>query len=395
MTLRFAVALPWRLGLFYAALFGVVGVQFPFWPLYLSGKGLKPSEIGVAVAASYLVRVLSNPLAGMLADRMNGRRRLLLILPLASAAATALFFFADGVWPLILITILSYAFFSAMLPLTDNLSLLCVARHGLDYGRIRLGGSLGFIVVSLLGGQGLVGAPNEAIPWACIGLMLLCWVAALPLPEPEIAADPDRKPGRAWPLLKEPSFILFLAAASLIQLSHIIYYAFASLHWRAAGLSGGVIGGLWAEGVAAEIALFALGTGVVRKLGPVRLLALGACGAALRWAVLGLSVDPMILASVQGLHALSFGATHLGAMLFISRAVPADISAAGQGIYASVAMGVVPGLGLLAAGGLYAALEGRAFLVMALCALAGLAAARALSRRWDGGLIDVRPGINA
>jgi len=392
---RFAVALPWRLGLFYAALFGVVGVQFPFWPLYLSGKGLGPSGIGAAVAASYLVRVLSNPLAGMLADRMNGRRRLLLILSLASAAATALFFAADAAWALILVTVLSYAFFSAMLPLADNLSLLCVARHGLDYGRIRLGGSLGFITLSLLGGQWLIGAPNEAIPLACIGMMLLCWAAAWFLPEPDIAADPDRKPGHAWPLLKAPSFILFLAAASLIQLSHIIYYGFASLHWRAAGLSGGIIGGLWAEGVAAEMLLFALGMGLARKLGPVRLLALGACGAALRWAVLGSSVDPMILASVQGLHALSFGATHLGAMLFISRAVPADISAAGQGIYASVAMGVVPGLGFLAAGELYRVLEGRAFLVMALCALAGLAVARALSRRWDGGPIRIGAGTNA
>lgn len=395
MTRLPALSLPWRLGLFYAALFGVVGVQFPFWPLYLSGKGLGPSEIGMAMAASYLVRVLSNPLAGMLADRMNSRRLLLLILSLASAAATALFFFADGVWALILVTILSYAFFSAMLPLTDNLSLLCVARHGLDYGRIRLGGSLGFIAVSLLGGQLLVGAPNDAIPWACIGLMLLCWAAALPLPEPEVAADPRRKPGRAGPLLKEPPFILFLATASLIQLSHIAYYGFATLHWRGAGLGGGVIGGLWAEGVAAEVLLFALGTGLARKLGPVRLLALGACGAALRWTVLGLSVDPSVLATVQWLHAFSFGATHLGAMLFVSRAVPADVSAASQGIYASVAMGVVPGLGLLAAGGLYAALEGRAFLVMAFCALAGLAMAWALSRRWDGGQISIGPGADA
>ncbi|HIJ62886.1 MAG TPA: MFS transporter, partial [Rhodospirillaceae bacterium] len=144
----------------------------------------------------------------------------------------------------------------------------------------------------------------------------------------------------------------------------MIYYGFATLHWRAAGLSGPLIGALWAEGVIAEVVLFAFGRRVVARLGPRRLLAIAGAAGVLRWSVLGLTSDPWAVAAVQLLHAATFGATHLGAMHFISAAAPAGLSARAQALYASVTVGLAPGLAMLAAGGLYQAMAGQAFLVM-------------------------------
>jgi PPP family 3-phenylpropionic acid transporter len=166
----------------------------------------------------------------------------------------------------------------------------------------------------------------------------------------------------------------------MIQGSHAVYYAFGTLHWQAAGYSDDVIGALWAEGVVAEIVLFAFGGPLVRRLGPARLLALGGMAGTVRWLVLGLTDALPALVSVQALHAFTFGAAHLGAIHFIARAMPPALSATAQSLYSAVVMGLGTGLMLVASGPLYAALAGAAYLAMAAAALVGAALSWALAR---------------
>ena len=87
-----------------------------------------------------------------------------------------------------------------------------------------------------------------------------------------------------------------------------------------------VIGWLWAEGVIAEIILFAFGVRLVRWMGPATLIALGGLAGAVRWSVTGLTPGLGILVVMQALHAFTFAATHLGAIYFISRRVPPALS---------------------------------------------------------------------
>lgn len=68
-------------------------------------------------------------------------------------------------------------------------------------------------------------------------------------------------------LAHSPSFLLFLLAASTIQGSHALFYAFGTLHWRAQGFADGTIGALWALGVVAEIGLFAVSGRVLASWG--------------------------------------------------------------------------------------------------------------------------------
>ena len=92
MNPRFRLSL--RLSLYYAALYSVIGIQLPYWPLYLSSKGLDASEIGQILAATYLTKIISNPLLGHVADRHGGRRRWLISLAVLSLVSTGLFFFS-------------------------------------------------------------------------------------------------------------------------------------------------------------------------------------------------------------------------------------------------------------------------------------------------------------
>ncbi len=382
MTERFTLSA--RLSLYYAALFSVIGVQLPYWPLYLASKGLDAAEIGLILAATYLVKIVSNPLLGHLTDRYGGRRKGLIVLAVLSLAATGLFAASDDFSSVLLVTVLSAAAFTAMLPLGDSLTLQNAIRHRLDYGRMRLWGSLSFIVVAGLAGLELVDAPRGAILASCLAGLVLTLAAAVQVPDLQSQSEKSR-PEPIGALLTNRIFLLFLAAASLTQVSHMIYYGFATLHWHNAGLSGRTIGCLWAEGVVAEVVLFAFGARLVARFGPGRLIASAGLAGMIRWSVLGATTDPMLLATVQMLHAFTFGAGHLGAMHFIMRAVPSGLSARAQGVYSAVTTGLLPGLAMLISGRLYQASGGAAFFVMSLFSAASWLLARRLLRRWAGG----------
>jgi len=373
--------LPLRFSLFYASLFLVVGIQLPYWPVWLRGRGLSATEIGILVATQLWVKVAFNPVAGHIVDRTGRRRPVLFVLSAGCLVTTALFPLMPGFPSLLALSVVSGALFAAILPVGDNLTMTHVVRHGLDYGRIRLWGSLAFIAASGAVGHLLDMTSASIVVWLIVaGFVPLCFaVFALPdAPPPAAAAAPARL---SWiDLLASPLYWPFLAATALTGASHAVYYGFVSLHWSQAGIDHALIGALWGTGVAAEVVLFAFSGRVVRALGPFRLILLGGLAGVVRWSLLSVVTDPWILFPVQMLHALTFGATHLGAMHFIARHIAPGLAGRAQGLYAAAGNGVVLGLATVAAGRLYAAVGGHAFLAMSVMAAGGSIAALMLLR---------------
>jgi PPP family 3-phenylpropionic acid transporter len=182
-------------------------------------------------------------------------------------------------------------------------------------------------------------------------------------------------------LARQRRFLAFVAAAGLIQASHAVYYGFATLHWRAAGHGELVIGLLWAEGVVAEIALFAGAAALLRRFGPLRLLTLAGGLTAIRWGLTALSTDLAVLVPAQALHAASFGAVHLAAMHYLRDNTPPELHASAQGFYAAIGTALPFGLLTPIAGWLYGTVGGGAFLAMTALALAGTTMAATLPAR--------------
>lgn len=373
-----------RLSFMYAGLFVAVGIHLPFWPVWLESRGLGPAEIGAVLAATLWARMVASPVAAHVVDRTGQRKTAMLALAAASLALFALCGVVEGFWPLLVVNTLAGAAFAAMMPLSDSLTLLIAYSRRLDYGRIRLWGSITFIGASVVGGGLLLARPPVMILWALLAGLVATLVACLFLP----ATAHDHGPTAGKPfrgLLRHRLFRLFLVTGCLIQASHSVYYGFATLHWQRAGLSGNVIGALWAEAVIAEVVLFAFSNRVVARVGPAGLMLIGGLCAVVRWMVIGLGTSLPVLAAEQLLHAATFGATHLGAMHFIVRAAPPGTSARAQAMYSSVAMGATLGLAMLASGRLYEAFGSGAFLASAALAAIGSGAAAVLARAWNGG----------
>jgi PPP family 3-phenylpropionic acid transporter len=369
-----------RLALFYAAYFAAVGIQLPFWPVWLQSRGLGATEIGYVLAAAFWPRIVTNLLIPAVADRLGERRRPMILLAMVTLYGLVLFALARDFWALLLLSLLTGASWAAILPLGEAVVLGEAKRRDLSYGRVRLWGSITFIMAAIVVGEGLTHAGPSIILWSIALLVTSLLVACLLLPAGEPYA-PRAAAADVRRLISNREFLAFVAAAGLIQASHAVYYGFATLHWRAAGHSELVIGLLWAEGVAAEILLFACAAPLLRRFTPVRLLTLAGALTVVRWLLSGLSTDLAVLVPAQALHAASFGAVHLAAMHYLREHTPAELHASAQGFYA--ALGTALPLGMLTpvAGWLYGRTGGGAFWAMAAIALAGTALAAGLSSR--------------
>ncbi len=370
-----------RLASFYAAFLAVYGVQIPFWPVWLAAKGLSATDIGLIVAVSVGARMIGNPLIAHLADRTGERRRPMLALAVLALGSTALFALADGFWAILAVSLISSMLFPPIMALGESLTMAAVARGGLDYGRIRLWGSLSFIVVAVISGQVLTATPPRAILWIVLITVACTAAACAALPDLRAETAPISGGLPVVRVLADGNLRLMLIAAGLIQGSHAVYYAFATLHWQAAGYSDDLIGALWAWGVICEIVLFGAGHAVLARISAARLIALAGALAAVRWLVLGATTAlPMVIAA-QSLHAFSYAAAHLGAIHVIAASVAPGLSATAQSLYAALVMGLALGVMLLISGPLYAAFAGGAYNVMAASALTGALAAAVLARR--------------
>ena len=366
-----------QMACFYAAIFAMIGIHLPFWPIWLVAKGLSPTEIGAIFAASVGIKIISNPLITHFADSQGKRRPIMIGLATLAFVTFYLFGLTNGFWQILSVSILFFAVWSPLMPLGDSLAMLGSKNidenylgRETDYGRVRLWGSLTFIITAIGTGYILTGASIYIIYQILLGSLALVVAVTLILPRTRVPAVTNVKFAPIT-VLQDRRFVLFITASALIQSSHSVYYGFGTLNWKTQGYSEIVIGWLWAEGVVAEIILFIFGSGLVARLGPLGMIILGGLAGTLRWLMTGDAYGLPLLIVLQALHAFTFGATHLGAIYFIYRRFPGNLSASAQGVYSAIVMGLALGLAMFASGKLYSFFGPNAYYAMALMAAVG------------------------
>ena len=367
-----------RMWLFFAGYFLFGGVTLPFFPVWLEARGLTDVEIGQVIAIPWFVRVFLTPFAGIYADRAPNRRFAVITFTLPAAIIFLFAWPATGFWPLLLITGLSFMIWGLALPPAEALALTGVRRFGLDYGRMRMGGSVAFIAANLSAGALLGFFDREAIYFFILFTMVTSVLVsfALPVTPPEVraldnAARPDTRPSRE--VLGNVAFITLMIGVALVQASHALLYGFGAIEWTRLGYSGFDIGIFWAFSIACEITLFLFARQALARVSAYGILLIGAVAAVVRW-VLFPYVPPLGFAGfalLQCLHGLTFGATYLGTQQLIARLVPERMTASAQGIFAMTSGGMMAVTTSLS-GAIYHGFGINGFLLMAPIAGAGL-----------------------
>ena len=165
-----------RLAIFYAGYFLVGGVLFPFWPLLLEARGMVAGEIGLLLAIALWLRAAAGPLVAWQADRSGNPNKPLIACAVAALAVMPAFYWAEGFWPLLLASFVFFFAYSSVGPLAETISLRTVSAEQ-GYGRVRLWGSVAFVIAAIAGGWLL--DLRGSLPAATIVTLLLITLAIL------------------------------------------------------------------------------------------------------------------------------------------------------------------------------------------------------------------------
>ncbi len=376
--------------LFYAAMFGALGAHLPFWPVWLEAWGLGPGEVGFYTAIGVAVRIVAGLAIPVVADRLDRRRVVMVAICLGTAAAVAVHPLIGTRGLLLLGTVAVGVGLAGLMPLGEALGAGAARTHGFTYAAARAAGSIAFLLANLGVGAGIARLGVEVIVAWTVACLLVC--AALGRRHPGGGTLKDAPPpgwAQIGRMLRQPDFALFATAAGLILSSHAVFYAYGSVHWRAQGLTAGTIGMLWAFAVAVEIAvMLTLAPRAMPRLGAVGALALAGGAGIVRWGAM--AADPPLawLWVLQGTHALTFVAGHLGAIAFIQTAVPERYTGSAQGALLGLAGGVLTAAAMGLSAMVYPWAGGATYLLALAMSAAGLALVVVLGRRWGGGLLD-------
>lgn len=371
------------------AYFAGIGMFNPFSPLWLQSLGFSALAIGGLASLQSWTRIVVPYLWSWLGDHTGRRVTLLRVAAAGTLASAVLLLWVRGYTSVAIVVILLFGFNGGIIPLSEA----AVSRHmaacgGFDagrYGRVRMWGSVGFIVTVLGGGYALEAMGVDRFPIAVVAINVVLLVAAWRLPTAQDTVRHETPAPSVLPLLRQPVVQWFYVSVALTVLAHTSLYTFFSLYVESLHYTKAQVGLLWAVSVAFEIVFFWLQGHWFDRLTPWRWLQLAAGVAALRFAILALMGQwAAALVLSQASHAITFAAHHAACIAVLHRHFPGRLRGRGQALYATIGYGL-PGVLGGVGGGWIVDRFGYAWLFASasLAAVLALAAARRAARHDD------------
>jgi PPP family 3-phenylpropionic acid transporter len=333
--------------------FAAVGLFNPYAPLWFKELGFSTLAIGVLASVQSWTRVLAPYAWGWLADHSGRRIELLRVASLLAFVSSFGLLFVDTFNGVALFVLLLFMCNGGVVPLSEAaLSAHLSTGQGMDtarYGRVRVWGSVGFIIAVTLYGVVLQWLGLRAFPWLVVSMLSLLVLAAWRLPLAREVTGSHGAPAAAagvWAVLRQPVVAWFFAGVFFTVLAHTALYAFFSLYLDTLGYGKPVVGLMWAVSVAVEIAFFWTQGRWFRLLSAHGWVVAAAALSVLRFAgtaAFGHVVWVLVLA--QTLHAVTFAAQHAACIVLVHRHFPGRLRGRGQALYTMLGYGVSGVLG--------------------------------------------------
>ena len=340
-----------KLSASYFSYFAILGLVVPFLPVYLDGKGFSSLQIGEVLAVFTATKIIGPTLWAMMADKSGKQLAIIRLGSLLACICFCALFWVSGYWPITFVLAVFSLFWTAILPQLEVLTLRSVRRNTKIYARVRLWGSIGFIVLAVLAGEVIEQTSSEAFTYLGLLTLVALYLSTLLLKEPHHQVSLQVNEYSIFAKLIEPSFVLFFFAGLLLQISFGPYYSFFALYLRDLNYPGYAVGMYISLGVIAEIGIFLVAGRLYQLFGVRLLLAFSLVVTAVRWFVTGHFADNfIILAVIQLLHAASFGLYHSASIQFIQQHFKVNQQNRGQAIYIGGVYGLGGAIGAYVAG---------------------------------------------
>ncbi len=337
----------WMTGGTFFVFFLAFSAITPFLAIYYESVGLTGKQIGLLAALPSIARIIFTPLWGGLADILQKQHRLLTA-ALFGTGAAGFAIFLGGRFTTIFLAVICWSIMIApIVPLLDSGTLRVLDGRAEKYGRVRLWGSIGWIIGTVVFGR-LLDAAGFAPIFICylVG-MIISTLFSLSLPSGKTTQHNYWTTLRQ--LLTDPRWVRFLALIMVCGFAATWFNAYLGLRIRAVGGSNAAVGIAFALAALSEVVFFYFGEQLQkwRSTQTFLLFALGAY--AVRMVATGWLTVPIFIIAVQLLHGITYGLVQLAAVPFANEIAPENLKATAQSLL-SVVMGLGSILGAFIGG---------------------------------------------
>ena len=321
--------------IFYFCFYGGLGAYTPYVSRFVEALGHGGGIAGVMLGIWYGSRIVAPPLWGRLVEDSDHPGRWFIGGCVAITLAFAAFTVTEGVVGLFGVMLLFGLAYNALMPQCEAMTLQTLGAQARLYGRVRVWGSISFMLVAAVYGSWLDRLGARAFPWLTLPWFVAMCLAALPWlgMSPSAARSMRTSPIPFIELWRRKGAAALFWMAFLTQTGFGAFYVFFTLHLQRAGHDGLAIGLLWAVGVLVEIAVFFLAPSLLARFPVNRLIAICLWVTMLRWlltAWLAESFATMLL--LPSTHALGYALLHACTMARMAAIFPGGDGARGQSL---------------------------------------------------------------
>jgi PPP family 3-phenylpropionic acid transporter len=362
-------------------LFAAFASVSPFIVLYYQGLGFTGTQIGLLTGITPLITFFSAPLWTGLADAKRQHRLMMSLAILVGVITSFAFPLLTSFVPVLLIAILLHIFVSAVTPFADSATMFMLADEKEMYGRIRLGGTIGYGLAAPIAG---VLVQNHGMRWAfwgCATLFLLGFIVSQKLVYGQLKADNPAR-GRVRTLLTNPRWLLFLMVAFAGGAALAAFNNYIFPYMKELGANESTMGLALTVGTLSEIPVLFFGNRLIKRLKSYGLLMLSMVVTGLRMLLLAASVTPSLVLFIQLLNGLTFSTTWIAGVSYADENAPAGMNTTAQGLLSAMVSGFGMAVGGFIGGLLLEGVGGRGlYLVFGVAVLAIVAIVTLVQRR--------------
>jgi PPP family 3-phenylpropionic acid transporter len=354
---------------------------WPYMVPYFQSLGFSGAQIGVLTGITPLIALVSTPLWTSLADATHRHRLVMSVNILVAALAIFTLPYLSFFVPILLFAIVFNIFLAPVTSFADSASMYILGDQKAMYGRIRLGGTLGYAVMALVGGMLVQQNGISWAFWSCGFFFSLAFFVAL-----RLTHNPEKGSDSTWRgiriLMSNPRWLLFLAVAFAGGLAQVASGTYLFAYLGELGAEASIMGLILMVGTLSEIPVLLFSNRLVGRFKPYGLLMVGITITGLRLLAFAASSTPWQAILVQLFNGLTFAVMWIAGVAYADEMAPAGLSATAQGMFGAMVFGVGAAVGGFIGGPLLVSIGGRGlFLVYGVIVLVIVGAVALAQRR--------------